>query len=258
VFFLKYLTEDEKAELYEEVYPIALKFRSSFINAQEVIEDTFKTIEQLGFLLIRFPAVDGDTSLGGFTIHKEPYDCIYINSRHNLGRQYMSCWHECYHIQTGEGSGLSYIDSVKQDPVEYKAELFAGLIMMPTEIVRKYIRDHNVSLKYLRHEDIIRMQNYFRVGYSAMLVRILQIFPEYKSSLQNRFAIAADTPEQREKLEKKILNVQGDLQLIRDTKDVYLPDTFMEDIAFNVKTKRISKEKAYELLKVIDGLKDDI
>ena len=61
---MKYLTEDEKAELYEEVYPIALKFRSSFINAQEVIEDTFKTIEQLGFLLIRFPAVDGDTSLG--------------------------------------------------------------------------------------------------------------------------------------------------------------------------------------------------
>lgn len=255
---MKNLTEDEKAKLYEEVYPIALGFRSSFIGNQEIIKDTFKTIEQLGFLLLRFPAVGGDTSLGGFTIHKEPYDCIYINSRQNLGRQYMSCWHECYHAYTKEGSGISYIASVKQDSVEYKADLFAGMILMPTDSVRKYIKYHNISLQYLRHEDIIRMQNYYRVGYLAMLLRILQIYPEYKASLQNRFAIAAGTPIQREKLEKKTLAVQGDLQLIRATNDIYLPHTFMEDISFNIKEGRISKEKAYELLKVIDGLKNDI
>lgn len=255
---MKYLTEDEKAKLYEEVCPIALEFRNSFISGQEVIKDTFKMIERLGFLLLRFPAVNGDLSLGGFTIHKEPYDCIYINSRQNLGRQYMSCWHECYHIQTGEGSGLSYIDSIKQDPIEYKADLFAGLILMPTNIVKKYVVEHNVSLQYLRHEDIIRMQNYFRVGYSAMLTRILQIYPEYKGVLNNRFAIAKGSCEQRKRLEKKTLDVEGDLQLIRATNDIYLPNTFMEDIAYNVKTKRISKEKAYELLKVIDGLKNDI
>ncbi len=255
---MKYLTEDEKAKLYEEVSPIALEFRSSFISEQKVIKDTFKMIERLGFLLLRFPAVEGDTSLGGFTIHKEPYDCIYINSRQNLGRQYMSCWHECYHIQTGEGNGLSYLDSVRQDPVEYKADLFAGLILMPENIVRKYIKDYNISLQYLSHEDIIRMQNYFRVGYSAMLTRILQLYPEYKGVLNNRFVIAKDNPEQRDKLEKKTLAVEGDLQLIHATEDVYLPNTFIEDIAFNVENKRISKEKAYELLKVIDGLKNDI
>ncbi len=131
---MKNLTDEEKNKLYSEVYPIAIKFRETFIGEQEVIKDTFKMIEQLGFLLLRFPAINGNTSLGGFTIHKEPYDCIYINSRQNLGRQYMSCWHECYHAHTGEGKGLSYIDSVKQDPVEYKADLFAGLILMPENL----------------------------------------------------------------------------------------------------------------------------
>lgn len=46
---MKYLTEDEKAKLYEEVCPIALEFRNSFISGQEIIKDTFKMIERLGF-----------------------------------------------------------------------------------------------------------------------------------------------------------------------------------------------------------------
>ena len=255
---MKNLLDEEKAKLYKEVYPIALEFRKSFISEDEVIKDSFKTIEQLGFLLLRFPAIDGDTSLSGFTIHKEPYDCIYINSRQNLGRQYMSCWHECYHAYTGEGNGISYIESIKKDPVEYKADLFAGLILMPENLVKSYIKNKGISIEYLSHEDIIRMQNYFRVGYSAMLIRIMQIYPEYKRKLQNRFAIARDIPQQRKRLEEKTISVQGDLQLINATNDIYIPDTFFDDMEFNIKEKRIAKEKAYEILKLIDGLKNDI
>ena len=252
------MTEQEKAELYEEVFPVALKFRKSFISDQKVIKDTFETIEQLGFLLLRFPSVDGNTSLGGFTIYKKPYNCIYINSRQNLGRQYMSCWHEVYHAHTGQGNGISYIDSVKRDPIEYKADLFAGLILMPENLVKGYIKNKKIDPQYLKHEDIIRMQNYFRVGYSAMLTRILQIYPHYKKVLQNRFVIAKDIPEQREKLKQKTVCAQGDLKLINATNDVYIPSSFLDDIEFNLKEKRISKEKAYELIKVIDGLQDDI
>ena len=255
---MKNLTEQEKAKLYEEVYPIALEFRKSFISEHEVIKDTFETIEQLGFLLLRFPAIDGSTALSGFTIHKAPYDCIYINSRQNLGRQYMSCWHECYHIHTGEGNGISYVDAAKQDPIEYKADVFAGLVLMPEKLVREYIRKNSILLQYLSHEDIIRMQNYFRVGYSAMLNRILQIYPEYKETLKNRFVIARDTQTQREKLAQKTISVQGDLQLINATNDIYIPDSFINDIEYNVREKRISKEKAYELLQVIDGLGNGI
>ena len=122
---MKKLSEEEKTKLYEEVHPIALEYRESFIHKNEVIEDTFKTIEQLGFLLIRFPAMGENTSLSGFTIYKAPYNCIYITSRQNLGRQYLSCWHECYHIYTGEGNGISYTDCLMEDPIEYKANAFA-------------------------------------------------------------------------------------------------------------------------------------
>ena len=157
---MKKLSEEEKTKLYEEVHPIALEYRESFIHKDEVIKDTFKTIEQLGFLLIRFPAIGENTSLSGFTIYKAPYNCIYINSRQNLGRQYLSCWHECYHIHTGEGNGISYTENLMEDPIEYKANAFASVILMPDNLVKRYIALHNISLQYLRHEDIIRMQNY--------------------------------------------------------------------------------------------------
>ena len=58
---MKKLSEEEKTKLYEEVHPIALEYRESFIHKDEVIKDTFKTIEQLGFLLIRFPAIGENT-----------------------------------------------------------------------------------------------------------------------------------------------------------------------------------------------------
>lgn len=144
-----------------------------------------------------------NTSLSGFTIYKAPYNCIYINSRQNLGRQYLSCWHECYHIYTGEGNGISYTDCLMEDPIEYKANAFASVILMPDDLVRRYIDLEGISLKYLKHEDIIRMQNYFNVGYSAMLTRIIQLYPEYKKNLLNRYAIAQNTEKQRNLLEEK-------------------------------------------------------
>lgn len=253
---MKNLTEAEKTKLYEEVYPVALKFRRSFVRDDEVIKDTFKTIEQLGFLLMRFPAIDGNTSLSGFTIYKNPYHCIYINTRQNLGRQYTSAWHECYHIYTGEGSGMSYVKDIKQDPIEYKADVFAGLILMPDKLVKTYIEKNSINLKYLSYEDIIRMQNYFRVGYSAMLTRIRQVYPEYEKSLCNRYSIASKS--QIARLTEKTNAVQGDLSLINATNEIYIPDSFFDNIEFNLREKRISKEKAYGLLKVIENLKNDI
>lgn len=43
------MNEEEKKKLYEEVRPVALEFRKSFINEGEVIKDAFQMIERLGF-----------------------------------------------------------------------------------------------------------------------------------------------------------------------------------------------------------------
>lgn len=82
--------------------------------------------------------------------------------------------------------------------------------------------------------------------------------PEYKKNLLNRYAIAQNTEKQRNLLEEKTKSVHGNLQLINATNDIYIPDSFYNDIAFNLDKKRISKEKAFELLKVVDGLNNGL
>ena len=79
-----------------------------------------------------------------------------------------------------------------------------------------------------------------------------------KKNLQNRYAIARNTENQRKLLEEKTKAVHGNLQLIHATNDIYIPDSFYNDITFNLDKKRISKEKAFELLKVVDGLNNDL
>ena len=252
------LSNEEKIKLYEDVSPIAAEFRRSFITDDDVIEDTFQKIQQLGFLLIRFPATGKNSGLSGFTIHKEPYDCIYINSNHSLGRQYLSCWHECFHIITKEGNGLSYVKAIKEDPIEYKANIFASMILMPENLVKKYVEEKSISIEYISHIDIIKMQNYFKVSYSAMLTRLMQIYPQYKKALSNRYAIAIKSEYQREKLIRKTKEASGDIKLISPSNDIYIPDSFYEDLAFNIQEKRISKNKAFEILKIIDGLNNGL
>lgn len=248
------LTDEEKHLLYKEVHPIAKEYRKSFISDNKVINDTFSCIEQLGFLLLRFPAVGQEDSLSGFTMHKEPYDCIYINSRQSVGRQYTSCWHEVYHIVTGESNGISYINEIKQDPIECKADMFASCILMPEHLVGQYIESCNLNLQYLSYVDIIKMQNYFKVSYSAMLTRILQLYPEYKKILANRYAIAKDTEERRNQMQQKVAEAGGDIRLVTPLNDVYFPHSYIENIEYNLNNGRISKEKALEMLSTLERL----
>ena len=251
---MKKLSEIEQKAIYDKVYPIAMEYRNSIISGEKVITDTFDFIEQLGIILLRFPAVNGNDLLSGFSIRKNPFKCIYINTNQNLGRQYMSCWHEMYHLITGEGKGISYVSDKDKDPIECSADTFAGIILMPDNLVKKYINDNHINVQYIRHIDIICMQNYFQVGYSAMVKRIIQLYPEY--DLKNRYGLAAQS--RRCELESKTVEVGGNVNLIKPTRDVYIPERFFINLKYNIDNKRISNEKAYGILKCIEGLNDGV
>jgi hypothetical protein len=73
-------------------------------------------------------------------------------------------------------------------------------------------------------------------------------------SLKNRYAIAGKGKKAMDKLYSYTKQADGDIRLIRPTNDIYVPKEFLEDIKFNLKNDRISKEKALEMLNLIDGL----
>jgi Zn-dependent peptidase ImmA (M78 family) len=244
------LSIEDKDRLYQSVIPIASQYRKEFLDENKPIEDTFAVLEELGFFIVRFPADEG---LSGFHIKKSGKDCIFINSKHPLGRQYFSSWHEYYHAITGEGGGISLKSQRDHDEIEYKAECFAGCILMPEKLVKEYVIQNRVNLKFISHIEIIKMQNYFRVSYSAMITRLGQIYTQHKATFGSRFALG--NKNRKGDLIRKTVEAKGDTLLIQPTYGLMLPQSFYENVQFNLENNRISKEKGAAIWDLVDSIK---
>lgn len=198
------LTKKEKLELYKKIVPIAEVERSKILSDDMPIKDTFGLLEQLGFFILKFPSKDED--LSGFHIEKIGINCIYINTRNTYGRQNFSGWHEYYHAVVEKGEGLSYVSEQQNDPIEYKAECFAGCMLMPEKLVKEHLNKLNVTdVKYISYDNLIKMQKYFNVSYSSIVTRLIQIYPNRNKELSQRYALSK--PARSEELRKKLLKL---------------------------------------------------
>ncbi|MBO0588412.1 ImmA/IrrE family metallo-endopeptidase [Sporosarcina sp. E16_8] len=244
------ITTERKVELYKEVIPIAEKFRQSYLDGDSPIKDTFETMERLGFFVVRFPA---HNDLSGFHINKAGFDCVFINSAHTLGRQYFSAWHECYHAYTGEGGGVSLQGAAEHDEMEQKADFFAGCILMPENQIENYLQENRLSnLKYIKIDELIMMQNHFRVSYASLLTRLVNLYPHYRNDLSTRWAIGG--LKQKERMLQIINRLAMDEQLVQPTNDFSVPKSFYHKLQQNLEDDRISTSGVQEIFVLIESI----
>lgn len=246
------VSKERKEELYKEIVPIANEFRKKNEIGNAPIQDTFETLEGLGFFILRFPAHD---DLSGFHINKSGVNCIFINSSHNLARQYFSAWHECYHAITGQAGGISLLGDEKYSEMELCADIFAGCVMMPEGLIKKYIRRNRLgNLKYIKHTELIKMQNYFKVSYAALIRRLKQIYPEHTETLDQR-AILGYKPNTDKMLEKILEADESDI-LVKPTNDFYVSDRLYKSLHSNLEKDRITVEKVESVINFIESVKE--
>lgn len=244
------VTQEEKLKFYKEIAPIARKEREKLFKCND-LNNEIDVLERLGFIIIKFPS--SDTELAGFCMDKSGNKCIYINTNVTKGRQNFSLWHEYYHLITGDGIGVSYKDGDKYSKSECRAHIFASLFLMPRENVEGYLELNNITLPYIRNEQLLEMANYFKVSFSAMLYRILDIYPEYKKELGNRFQTANNYVKLKEiSIPKKL-----SLEYEEITKECYINKLFFEQIDKNYKDKKISDEKLFFIKNLLEKVKSN-
>ena len=230
--------EDQRKIYREEIYPIAPSYREVIIDNDDVITDSFEKLEQLGIFLLKFPSES--SNLSGFHIKKSNIDCIYINTNTTLGRQYFSCWHEYYHAITGEGSGISFFDKSSTDKIECKANLFAGYILMPENLIEGFIKSRNIDINNLTYENIIDMQHYFNVSYKAVIKRLQIIYGRINNEKILYELSSFDKPFE---LTNYTIKMGYSTELLCKTNEVYIPQKFFDDLNANVRNKRINEAK---------------
>lgn len=178
---------------------------------------------------------------------------IAINSHSTLGRQAFSVAHELYHyFYDGEKTSISYFDISDNSRVEKEANLFASYLLMPdTSFTRLCNKLTNNGSKKIALQDILEIEQYFRVSRNALLIRLIS--EEYitveeseqfkKNILKNAkmygFDIALYLPSTLEKPKtygsylKKALELK-DSGLISDGKyEEYLLEAYRSDIVFD-------------------------
>jgi Zn-dependent peptidase ImmA (M78 family) len=244
------LTKEEKAACKQEISPIVNAFREDVlgIDPYSPIKDTFESIEQLGYFIVRFKA---DQRLSGYHTVKNNVDCIFINSAHSLGRQFYSAWHECYHAYTGDIGGVSLSEASEYDRREFKANCFATNILMPEELIKKYVTDELPNeLTYVSYKDLIKMQAFFRVSYSSLIFRIIEFYPQYESTLKRRLGIASKSRELE--FQEKTLEYGGEIQLIMPTNEADVTPKYYELLQDNFKAGRISEDRLQKSIELIE------
>lgn len=178
---------------------------------------------------------------------------IAINSKSTLGRQAFSIAHELYHyFYDGEKTTISYMDDYNDTKIEKEANIFASYLLMPDlTFTRLYNRLTNNGKKQIDLNQILEIEQYFKVSRNAVLIRLIQegyitkeASEQYKINIIKNakkygydaklyLPIDADKRKTFGAYLKQALELK-DLGLISDGKyEEYLLDAYREDIVFD-------------------------
>ncbi len=116
------------------------------------------------------------SNISGICIKNKDGNCtIAINSLMTLGRQRFSLAHELYHYYFDEN--MVNICSKKigtGEENERKADIFASYLLMPrTALYEKIVSLKNDISSKLTLEDVIRIEQYFKVSHQTALYQLL-------------------------------------------------------------------------------------
>ncbi|MDW5524640.1 ImmA/IrrE family metallo-endopeptidase [Carnobacterium maltaromaticum] len=248
---MKKLIDNRKKELITEVENIARNFRREHINiCQAPIPNSFKVAEELGFFVV---SASAPNELSGFTTTIDGKSMIVVNSNHPLGRQNYSIWHEIYHWYAKDGKDVSLMGDNEYSETEFKAEAFASEILLEKKVLERELQNlgyKSISknhMKYLKNEDIVKLQNKFKVSYRAMLTRIITI--SGNKDINNRYGVAAS----QEKIIQFNIKCGFDGGLEQPTLKPYISESLFEYLTFNLEKGRVSSIHVERFIEFIEG-----
>lgn len=168
-----------------------------------------------------------DDELCAFVCRKSDQVYVYINTYIPKEKQVFAAAHELYHIwydqerlnQT-ELLHSSTLENKTADTIELKANLFAALLLVPTDVLHNEINARSITKETIKMEDIIRLMALFYVPYKTIVRRLYEINIIDAKRLDHYLRIPDRDPESGVMLYRKRLQL-SDLSQER-TNEIFL------------------------------------
>ncbi|MBE0069604.1 ImmA/IrrE family metallo-endopeptidase [Thermoanaerobacterium thermosaccharolyticum] len=228
--------------LPEESFRLQIKDLAEDVRmkfARKGLSDIFDILSEAAFL-IRKP-LDTD-ELSGFSTYFEEQFIVYLNSNFTLGHERYTGAHELYHLIYNADilkKEKILLDDEKHKAEDTKADVFASEFLMPEDYVKEvFYKIVNVDKDSVLPRHIIRMHNYFKVSYKAMLKRLIQL--DLCSIDKYEELVDICSLEKTEMLQSLTRREGYSIDLITPSKETYVPKEYIEFVKTNYERGNIS------------------
>ncbi|NLP43912.1 MAG: ImmA/IrrE family metallo-endopeptidase [Peptococcaceae bacterium] len=224
--------------------------------AKKGLSDIFDILSEAAFL-IRKPLETNEIS--GFSTYFEDRFIVFLNSNFTLGHERFTGAHELYHIVYNPDilkKEKVILDKEKYKEEEETADIFASEFLMPEDYVKEiFYKIINVDKNSVLPRHVIRIQNYLKVSYKAMLKRLIQLDLCSKGKYEELVQICSI--ENKEKLQSLTKREGYSTELIVPSKATYISKEYIEYVKNNYERGNISYENMKSSFEFIGLTPDD-
>ena len=226
-------TEQRRLQVKELAEEVRIKY------AKKGISDIFDVLSAVSFL-IRKPLESME--LSGFTTYLQEQFVVFLNSSFTLGHERFTGAHELYHV-------IFNADIIRKEKLLFpeerfkqedsNADIFAAEFLMPEDYLKEvFYKIVNIDSRDLKPRHIVRMHNYFKVSYKAMLKRLIQLG---LCSIENYDDLAYICTLENKHLLQELTRKEGyDTDLITPSAVTYISKEYVEYIKNNYENNAIS------------------
>ena len=247
------ILQKNNLNLPEESFRLQIKDLAEEVRikfARKGLSDIFDILSEAAFLIRKPLDIE---ELSGFTTYFEEQFIVYLNSNFTLGHERYTGAHELYHLIYNADilkKEKILLDDQKHKAEDAKADVFASEFLMPEDYVKEvFYKIVNVDKDSVLPRHIIRMHNYFKVSYKAMLKRLIQL--NLCSIDKYEELVDICSLENTELLQSLTIREGYSIDLITPSKETYVSKEYIEFIKTNYERGNISYKNMKNSLEFI-------
>lgn len=184
---------------FEKIADLSREFFSAYCGSSIPGAAIFGIVEnyarrkKLSLEILRYPFKDAE--LWAFTFVKKGTIFLCVNTELSICKQIFAVVHELYHIycyakevavdtiRIGSMLESNIVDKAAMTQEDLEANAFAGLLLMPDNLMREYVSLYGISGETIKVDDILTLMELFALPYKAAVLRLYegQIITEAKA-----------------------------------------------------------------------------
>lgn len=206
---------------FEEIEAQAKAFSANYCGSTIIRDSIFEIAanfarkRELSLEILRYPFRDDE--LWAFTFVKKGTLFLCVNSELAICKQIFAAAHELYHIHCYAEdidpdtiAGGSLLDSKTADDLamsqeDFEANAFAGLLLMPGNMLDEQLKLYGISGGKISVDDILTLMELFALPYKAVVLRLAENHNITPDKVRELLAIDASFVSERIRLTGKAL-----------------------------------------------------